>query len=117
MPNKIRFTCAECSMTATLDDSPAAGAVFESLPFEGILETTGMSFYFPVDVAVTSDSQAGEVEEVDVGAVAYWPAASSLCVFYGSQPMTPVVIIGKVDGDSTQWRRVMSGQVIQVERA
>lgn len=113
MPAKIRFSCVDFQMNAVLDDSPVAKAVLENLPLEGIAETTGASLYFFVDIQVPDD---GAVEEVEEGAIAYWPAANSLCVFYGGRPTTPVVVVGKLEGDPRRWLKIMSGQVIRVDK-
>jgi hypothetical protein len=114
MARKIRFVTDTVKMTATLDDSAAASAVIAKLPIEGMAETLGASVSVFADVAAAGGQEA---EEVETGTVAYWPAMSSLAVFYGSQPPTPVIPIGKIDGDPKAWLKVMGGSTVRVEKA
>ena len=121
---RIRIRAGAVTVTATLDDSPTADAVWEALPITGQVQTWGDEIYFPIPVeaAEAADAQA----TVDKGAVAYWPPGSALCLFWGPTPMSrgdeirpasPVNVLGAIEGDPTVLARVRSGNEIVVERA
>ena len=110
-------------MSATLDDSSTADAVWEALPITGQVQTWGDEIYFPIPVeaAEAPDAQA----TVDKGAVAYWPPGNALCLFWGPTPMSrgdeirpasAVNVLGAIDGDPTVLGRVRNGTEIVVER-
>ena len=121
---RIRIRAGAVTVTATLDDSPTADAVWDALPITGQVQTWGDEIYFsiPVEAAEADDAQA----TVDKGAVAYWPPGSALCLFWGPTPMSrgneirpasPVNVLGAIDGDPTVLRRAANGAEIVVERA
>jgi len=114
VPGKISIVCNDISMTASLNDSPAAQALLTSLPLEGLVQARGDEVYFFVNFSVDTGDL---VEEVATGTIAYWPAGSAVCMFYGSEPVTPVEVIGKLDGDPVEWRGIMSGEEIKVTKA
>ena len=115
MSEKVRFTTTKgLDMTATLNDSEGAAALVEHLPCEGLVQTLGAMVYFFVDFSV---DEGEPTEEVEKGAVAYWPAGSALCIFHGGEPPSPVYVLGKVDGNPKEWRNVITGDAITVEKA
>ena len=120
---RIRIRAGAVIVSATLDDSSTADAVWDALPITGQVQTWGDEIYFsiPVEAAEASDAQA----TVDKGAVAYWPPGSALCLFWGPTPMSSgdeirpasaVNVLGKIDGDPTVLGRVRSGTEIVVAR-
>ena len=121
---RIRIRAGAVTVTATLDDSPTADAVWEALPITGQVQTWGDEIYFsiPVEAAEADNAQA----TVDKGAVAYWPPGSALCLFWGPTPMScgdeirpasPVNVLGTMEGDPTVLGRAPYGAEIVVERA
>ena len=111
------------TVTAALNDSPTAGAVWDALPITGRVQTWGDEIYFPIPVDAAEAPDAAET--VDKGAVAYWPPGSALCLFWGPTPMSrgdeirpasAVYVIGAIDGDPTVLAAVPSGAEIVVER-
>ena len=121
---RIRIRAGAVTVSATLNDSSTADAVWDALPITGQVQTWGDEIYFsiPVQTAEAPDAQA----TVDKGAVAYWPPGSALCLFWGPTPMSrgdeirpasPVNVLGAMDGDPTVLGRVASGSEIVVERA
>ena len=111
------------TVTAALNDSPAARAVWDALPTTGRVQTWGDEIYFPIPVDAAEAPDAAET--VDKGAVAYWPPGSALCLFWGPTPMSrgdeirpasAVNVIGAIDGDPTVLAAVPSGAEIVVER-
>ncbi len=111
---KIRFVAGDFEMTATLNDSKAAAALAENLPIEGLVQTMGAEVYFFVDFPVEEENP---VEEAPPGSVALWHPGSALCVFFGARPVSPVTIVGMLDGDPSKWRDVVSGSPIMIEKA
>jgi len=120
---RIRIRTGAATVSATLDDSSTADAVWEALPITGQVQTWGDEIYFPIPVeaAEAPDAQA----TVDKGAVAYWPPGNALCLFWGPTPMSrgdeirpasAVNVLGAIDGDPTVLGRVRSGTEIVVEQ-
>ena len=114
MAQKVVLKSKDISMPATLDDSPAAGVVASNLPFTGLAQTRGAEVFFFVDFRIEPQNPA---EEVPPGTIAYWPAGSAVCIFYGGTPVTPVEPVGKIEGDPDEWRKVVSGDEITMEKA
>lgn len=110
-------------MTAALNDSATAGAIWDALPITGQVQTWGDEIYFPIPVDAAEAPDAAET--VDKGAVAFWPPGSALCLFWGPTPMSrgdeirpasAVNLVGAIDGDPTVLAAVASGCEIVVER-
>jgi len=114
MAGKVRFTCDTLKMTATLNNTKTAAAVLASLPVDGLAQTMGGWVYFSVPLTLEEENA---VEEVSSGMVAYWPASSAVCIFFGGQPPTPVNIIGSLNGNAMQWRDAVFGADIKAEKA
>ena len=121
---RIRIRAGAVTVSATLNDSSTADAVWDALPITGQVQTWGDEIYFsiPVEAAEAADAQA----TVDKGAVAYWPPGSALCLFWGPTPMSrgdeirpasPVNVLGGMDGNPTVLGGVPYGAEIVVERA
>ena len=122
MPHqRVRITAGAVNVTATLNDSVTAGLVWDALPFEAPAGTWGDEIYFTIPVEA-DEEQA--VEMVEMGAVAYWPPGSALCLFFGLTPMSrgdeirpasAVNVLGSVDDDLTILKQVNPGDTIIVE--
>ncbi len=121
---RIRIRAGAVTVSATLDDSSTADAVWDALPITGQVQTWGDEIYFsiPVEAGEAPDAQA----TVDKGAVAYWPPGSALCLFWGPTPMSrgdeirpasPVNVFGAIEGDPTVLGQAPYGAEIVVERA
>ena len=119
----IRIRAGEVSLTAALNDSTTADAVWDALPIAGRVQTWGDEIYFPIPVDMAEAPDAAQT--VDKGAVAYWPPGSALCLFWGPTPMSrgdeirpasAVNVIGTVDGDPTVLAAVADGAAILLER-
>ena len=86
-----------------------------ALPFEGRAAKWGEEIYFETPVKLGSEKVKSKVE---VGCLAYWPMGSALCIFYGgTQPYSPVNVVGKVLSNLEMFRNVKSGTKIRVEKA
>jgi uncharacterized protein len=121
-PTSITITVADLVLTAELNESATAKQIASALPIEGIANTWGDEIYcwIPVTTAQAPDAQ----QEVDVGVLAYWPAGSAFCIFFGPTPMSsddqprafsPVNIVGRVVGDPTVLRNVQNGAQLRIE--
>lgn len=120
---RVRIEADGVVVSAALNDSATADALWKALPITGSVQTWGDEIYFsiPVDATEADDAQA----TVDKGAVAYWPPGGALCLFWGPTPMSrgneirpasPVNVLGAIDGDPTVLARVEDGAEINVER-
>ena len=112
------------TVSAALNDSTTADAVWAALPITGSVQTWGDEIYFSIPVEAPQAKDARET--VEKGAVAYWPPGSALCLFWGPTPMSrgdeirpasAVNVIGVIDGDPTVLGAVASGTLIVVGRA
>ena len=120
---RVRIEADGVVVSAALNDSTTADALWKALPVTGTVETWGDEIYFsiPVDCPEADDAQA----TVDKGALAYCPPGGALCLFWGPTPMSrgneirpasPVNVLGAIDGDPTVLARVEAGAEINVAR-
>jgi hypothetical protein len=124
MSYRITIGAGPVTMEAELNDTPTAQRIWEALPIVGQANTWGDEIYFKIPVAMDEASDArAEVEEGELG---YWPAGEAFCVFFGPTPAStddapraasPVNVVGRVLGDSTEFRRVTAGSTVSLERA
>lgn len=121
---KIRITAGDVSLDATLNDSPTAQEIWDTLPITGAANIWGDEIYFtiPVQVDQAPDARA----DVEVGTLAYWPVGRAFCIFFGPTPVStddrpraysPVNIVGQTVDDATQFRAVSQGTQVQVASA
>jgi hypothetical protein len=119
----IQISAGGVVVTAELNDSSTADALWDALPITGRANTWGDEIYFsiPVDADEEDDAQ----ETVEMGAVAYWPPGKALCLFWGPTPMSApgeirpasaVNVMGLMDGDPTVLGGVPDGAEVVVER-
>ncbi len=100
-----------------------AGVLWKSLPLESSVNRWGDEIYFS-----TSLKEAGgeKREVVDKGDIAFWPPGSALCIFFGLtpasrgeeiRPASEVILVGKVEGDLEEFKKVEDGKRIRIEEA
>ena len=120
--HRIRITAGDATVTAVLNDSQTAEAIWRALPIEARGNTWGDEIYFAIPVHL-DEEDAQEV--VDMGDLGYWPPGHAFCIFFGRTPMSrgneirpasPVNVFGKVEGDATAFTRVSSGARVRLER-
>ena len=120
---KITVTAGSVLVTATLNDSSTAEALWNALPLEASANTWGDEIYFRI--AVNADEEDGASDVVDMGALAYWPPGQALCLFFGRTPASrgdeiraasAVNVIGSIEGDATVLKQVKSEARVFVER-
>ena len=120
---EITITAGQVTVSAALNDTDTAAAIWDALPIEASANIWGDEIYFGIPV-----SAAGELgqEVVDLGDLGYWPPGSAFCMFFGPTPMSrgdeirpasPVTVIGNMHGDVTVLKRVPSGAPVRIERA
>ena len=120
---QIEISAGDVIVTAVLNDSDTPDELWASLPITARAQTWGDEIYFsiPVSVEEAADSQ----ETVEMGAVAYWPPGSALCLFWGPTPMSApgeirpasaVNVMGLIDGDPTVLGGVADGTEVVVAR-
>lgn len=80
----LRLVAGELVLEGELFGGAVAEALRAALPLEGTLRRFGDSYYVetPVNTEVGPDAD----DEVPPGALAYWPAAQALMVFFGETP-------------------------------
>ena len=120
---KITVTAGSVLVTATLNDSSTAEALWNALPVEASANTWGDEIYFRVAVQV--DEEDGASDMVNMGALGYWPPGQALCLFFGPTPASrgdeiraasAVNVIGSIEGDATVLKHVESGARVVVSR-
>jgi hypothetical protein len=119
----ITITAGDVSLPATLNDSPTAQQIWDSLPIEGRANVWGDEIYFGIPVKAGEEPDARA--EVEVGELCYWPPGNAFCIFFGPTPASiderpraasPVNILGRVLGDATSFRGVRGGTPVKIER-
>jgi uncharacterized protein len=103
---------AGLQLTAELDDSATATLLLEALPLESPAQTWGDEVYFTVPVATGEEDPQATVAP---GAVGYWPPGAALCLFFGQQPVSPVNLVGTLEGDPQVLQAVRDGHVVRLE--
>jgi len=89
-------------------------AISKRLPIEGRAALWREEVYFQIPVKLGKEKAEPTVEK---GALAYWPMGNALCIFYGgSQPYSPVNLVGQVTKNLELIERVKSGTKIMVEK-
>jgi hypothetical protein len=124
MGRKIFIRSGAIEMSAELNDSPTASALFTALPLTAKANTWGDEIYFQVPVNQKLDSTAAEV--VQAGELGYWPSGRAFCIFFGPTPVSrgeeirpasAVNVIGIVIGDARAFKAVQDGDLIELDVA
>jgi hypothetical protein len=115
MPRRLRIQAGDVNATALMNDSATAQAIWQALPIQARASTWGDEIYFGIPVHQAVDNG---VEVVSLGDIAYWPPGNAFCIFFGPTPMSrgdeirpasAVNVVGRIEGDPKQFRRVASG--------
>lgn len=123
MSKRIRIHAGSVSLSAELNDSPTAGAIYAALPLEASAQTWGEEIYFSIPVAAKLDDTA--VALVAVGDLGYWPTGRAFCIFFGPtpasrgeeiRPASAVNLVGKVLGDAKAFKAVCDGELVRLDR-
>jgi hypothetical protein len=120
---RMRVTVGSVQLVVELKPNKTADEIYAALPVEAPLNTWGEEFYFKLPGV--KDYRETATSQVKVGDVAYWGAGQVLAIFFGRTPMSlgpdpvpadRVNIVGKVIGDATKLKQVMTMQTIKVEK-
>jgi hypothetical protein len=123
MDRKLRIRAGTVTASATLNDSPTATVIWQALPIEARASTWGDEIYFGIPVERAEENAQALVSLGDLG---YWPPGHAFCIFFGPTPLSrgdeirpasPVNLVGRVDGDPKEFRKVASGTRIVLEAA
>jgi len=121
---RITIRAGDVTIDGELNDSPTADLVWDALTIKAAANTWGDEIYFAIHVSAEEDDTAEEV--VELGAIAFWPPGSALCLFFGPTPMSnddeirpasAVNVLGILEGDPTVLRSVQPGTLIEVSQA
>jgi hypothetical protein len=123
MPVPIKITAGDVEVSGELNDTECGKMIAEALPVEADASTWGEEIYFSIDVDCPGEDMQAAVELGDLG---YWPPGSAFCMFFGMTPMSteeeirpasPVMVVGKMEGDLEALKSVGAGETVTVERA
>ena len=122
MNKTIRVTAGVTQVTAELNNTRTAQAIWDALPLKGRTNIWGDEIYFSIPINLELEN--GQ-ELVTKGDLAYWPSGPAFCIFFGPTPMSkgqeirpagPVTVLGRVTGDTEVLRQVAPGAEITIER-
>lgn len=117
------MTVGSVQLVVELKPNKTADEIYAALPVEAPLNTWGEEFYFKLPGV--KDYRETATSQVKVGDVAFWGAGQVVAIFFGPTPMSMgpdpvpadrVNIVGKVIGDATILRQVMTMQTIKMEK-
>ncbi|MCE5259908.1 MAG: hypothetical protein LLG44_12765 [Chloroflexi bacterium] len=121
---RVQIIAGEIAISALLNDSPTAAAIYKALPLKAQVNTWGDEIYFGIPVHLQEAPDAQEV--VSLGDLGYWAPGHAFCIFFGRTPMSigneirpasAVNIFGHVEGDATALSQVPDGEQICIQRA
>lgn len=122
MAKSIRIEAGPVEAVAELNETRTAQAIWEALPIKGYADLWGEEIYFSIPVSL--ELEAGQ-ELVDIGDLGYWAQGSAFCIFFGPTPISrgskirpasAVTVFGRVIGDATIFRQVVSRTEITIEK-
>jgi hypothetical protein len=119
---RIRIAWGSGEVTADLRETPTVKQLLKALPSTSRAQTWGEEVYFQLPVQASLEADARQV--VEPGAVCFWVEGSSLALPYGRTPasqgdeprlVTRCNVLGKIEGDPRQLRKIKEGESIRVE--
>ena len=122
MDKRIRIRANTIEVTAELNNTKTAEAIWEALPIRSQVSLWGEEIYFSIPIHL--ELETGQ-ELVDIGDLGYWPPGSAFCIFFGPtptsrgeeiRPASPVSVFGKVVGNAKVLSQIKQGAEITVER-
>lgn len=118
---RVIFRTEDFEFSARFNDSAAAKKLLGGMPISSLVSTWGDEIYFDTGIEAPADNATLDVSSGDI---AYWPAGTSLCVFFGKTPASrgmdkpvpagPVVIVGRTDASPDDLRAIPANQEITV---
>ena len=123
MERKIKISAGTVEVQAELLKTSTADAIWDALPLESTCNLWGDEIYFTISLAHNLEPGAREI--VDKGNLGFWPQGPAFCIFFGPTPISSgteikpasaVNVFGRVVGDSTAFKQVVSGTAVRVEK-
>jgi len=125
MAGKIEVIIKNHKFKVKLNNSKTSKKILSILPVTSYLNTWGNEIYFSVPMEAKLENG---VEILDIGAVAFWPPGSALCIFFGKTPASagekpqaasPVTVVGHIEDKKSLpgLKKVKSGEKIEIRVA
>lgn len=115
---KIVVTCRDFEVEAELLElkrPKTCEAIWQALPFEAEAEIWKEEVYFEIPVKIPPENPTPKTK---AGDVSYWPEGPGFCIFFGkSQPISPVNTFARIRSGIEKFRKVKSGDRIEVRKA
>jgi uncharacterized protein len=119
---RIRIAWKGGEVIANLWGTSTSKQLLAALPCEATANTWGEEVYFELPVQATLEPEAEQV--VEPGTVCFWVQGSALALPYGPTPVskgdecrlvTRCNILGKIEGDPRELKKVKQGAAIRVD--
>ena len=123
MAKTIRIIAGSTEVTAELNDSRTAQAIWDALPLEFRGSRWGDEIYGSIGLKLSQESPQ---EEMEVGDLAYWPPGTAFCIFFGPTPASvgdepraasAVTCFGRILGDAQVLKATPQSVRVRVEKA
>ena len=122
MSTEIKIIVGEFEVAGWLNETNTASRVLEILPISTTVNLWGDEIYFSIPVEAEPENAQ---ETVNLGDIAYWPQGKAMCIFFGKtpisegdeiRPISPVNVIGRIEGAERLLGKVKQGDNITVRR-
>ena len=122
MSTEVKIIVGELEVAGWLNETTTASKVLEILPITANVNLWGDEIYFSIPVEVGVENAQ---ETVNLGDIAYWPQGKAMCIFFGKtpisegdeiRPISPVNVIGRIEGLEKLPGKVKQGDNITVRR-
>jgi hypothetical protein len=119
---QITISTNGITLRAYLMDTPTADEIWKNLPIKGTVNVWGEEIYFTIPLEIGLEADA--TQDLEVGALAYWPNGPALCLFFGPTPAStgtkpraysPVNIVGQIIDDTKPLKSVSDGADILIK--
>jgi hypothetical protein len=119
---RIRIAWKGGEVIANLRETSSVKQLVSALPCEAEASTWGEEVYFELPLKLTLEADAQQV--VEPGTVCFWVEGSSLALPFGPTPasngdeprlVTRCNVLGKIEGDPRELKKVKAGAAIRVE--
>jgi uncharacterized protein len=119
---RIRIAWKGGEVIANLRETSSVKQLVSALPWEAKASTWGEEVYFELPLKLTLEVDAQQV--VEPGTVCFWVEGSSLALPFGPTPaskgdeprlVTRCNVLGKIEGDPRELKKVKAGAAIRVE--
>ena len=120
---KLNIKVGEHNITVRPRETPTAISIYESCPFNSIVNTWGEEIYFETNIKVKKEHDAKQV--LNKGEIAFWVEGTAVAIGYGPTPVsvkdeirlvTDVNIFGDTDFNLDLLKNVKSGENVIVDR-